>query len=287
VVYRCGGNSSTCGGPAGIWAYSSNNIVIQYNKVYGMGPAGAPAGSDWNGYDLDGNVTNSVVQYNYSHDNFGSGYLAYISGPWSGNVFRYNLLQNDGSGAALAGYQGTTADLAFYNTLFTSAPQASPFVIAMPGRGSIGGHVSNNILLASGGAPVVDVLSWNTAQITGLSFLKNDYGGPGALLVAWGSASYDSVMAWATATGEETQGGMLSALVTDSLLQGPGSAGTIGGYGPGLLSGYLLKPSSPLRGAGLDLKAAFGIDPGMTGLFGHPVPSGNGGGYNVGADGSP
>ena len=283
VVYRCGGNTTTCGGPAGIWAYTATNVTIQYNEVYGMAPVGpAGGGCDWNAYDLDGQVTNSVVQYNYSHDNYGSGYLAYIAGSWSGNTFRYNLSQNDGSGADLTGYQGTTSDLAFYNnTLFTSAQAASPFQIAMPGGGSIGGRIANNILDAAGGAPLVDVLSWNTAQLTGLSFLNNDYRTPGPLAIAWSGGSYDSPKAWAAATGQETQNGAVVALGADPALQNPGSGGTIGGYGPGSLPGYLLQASSPLRGAGLDLKAVFGIDAGPTDFFGHAIPNGHGSGYNV------
>ena len=44
-------------------------------------------------------MTNSVMQYNYSHDNDGAGYGLYqgsTSAPWSNNVVRYNISQNDG-----------------------------------------------------------------------------------------------------------------------------------------------------------------------------------------------
>ena len=42
---------------------------------------------DWAAYDLDAGVTNSVVQYNYSHDNAGPALLAYTAGSWGPNTF--------------------------------------------------------------------------------------------------------------------------------------------------------------------------------------------------------
>ena len=48
---------------------------------------------------LDGGVRNSIVQYNYSHDNDGAGYLlAQFEGgrAFYNNVIRYNVSENDG-----------------------------------------------------------------------------------------------------------------------------------------------------------------------------------------------
>ncbi|MCG9130568.1 right-handed parallel beta-helix repeat-containing protein, partial [Candidatus Poribacteria bacterium] len=84
------------GGPVGIWAWDANSVVIQFNESHHNRTASS---KDGGGFDLDGGVTNSVVQYNYSHDNDGAGYLlAQFEGarPFYGNVLRYNLSVNDG-----------------------------------------------------------------------------------------------------------------------------------------------------------------------------------------------
>ncbi len=84
------------GGPVGIWAWDANRVVIQFNESHHNRTGSS---KDGGGFDLDGGVTNSVVQYNHSHDNDGAGYLlAQFGGarPFHGNVVRYNLSVNDG-----------------------------------------------------------------------------------------------------------------------------------------------------------------------------------------------
>ena len=84
------------GGPVGIWVWDANRVVIQFNESHHNRTG---SGKDGGGFDLDGGVTHSTVQYNYSHDNDGAGYLlAQFSGarPFYGNMFRYNLSVNDG-----------------------------------------------------------------------------------------------------------------------------------------------------------------------------------------------
>ena len=84
------------GGPVGIWAWDANRVVIQFNESHHNRTGSSKDGA---GFDLDGGVRNSVVQYNHSHDNDGAGYLlAQFEGarPFYGNVLRYNLSVNDG-----------------------------------------------------------------------------------------------------------------------------------------------------------------------------------------------
>jgi len=289
VAHACGGNTSTCGGPAGIWVAGSSNVVIQYNEAYQVGPAGAaPAGAcDWNGYDLDLGVTNSTLQYNWSHDNKGVGYLAYVNGTWSGNTIRYNLSQNDGEGIAIGGNDGKTTDFAVYgNTLYSDADTANLVEIALAGGGSIGGHVFDNIFYMAGKGQLVNVLAWNTATLTKLSFLGNDYHAPSSFGITWGGKSYATLSSWAAAAAQETTGGKLVGLAVDPGLASPGTGGTVGGYVPASLQGYRLQPGSPLIGAGLDPHGSFAIDPGPHDYFGAAIPGTKGTGYNVGADGA-
>jgi hypothetical protein len=96
VSYSNGENNNyPYGGPVGIWTWDSNAVTIQHNESYDNESATVDGG----GFDLDGGVTNSVMQYNYSHDNAGAGYLLYqfdSARPFGDNVVRYNVSENDG-----------------------------------------------------------------------------------------------------------------------------------------------------------------------------------------------
>lgn len=83
------------GGPVGIWVWDANRVIIQFNESHHNRTGSR---KDGGGFDLDGGMRNSTVQYNYSHDNDGAGYLlAQFSGARSfyGNVLRYNVSIND------------------------------------------------------------------------------------------------------------------------------------------------------------------------------------------------
>lgn len=91
------------GGPVGIWAYDANNVTIQYNEAYSNKTG---SNKDGGGFDLDGGVSNSVMQYNYSHDNEGAGFLLGQyrgAGPFTGNTVRYNISENDGRKSSYGG----------------------------------------------------------------------------------------------------------------------------------------------------------------------------------------
>jgi hypothetical protein len=85
---------------AGIWPWSSDNTLIQYNEV-----SGHKAKWDGQGFDADWNCKNTIIQYNYSHDNAGGFLLVcnnggnintiYNSGT-EGTIVRYNVSVNDG-----------------------------------------------------------------------------------------------------------------------------------------------------------------------------------------------
>ncbi len=93
-------------GPIGIWAFHSNNVIIQHciahsNKTNAKG-------WDGGGFDFDGGVTNSVMQYNLSYNNLGPGYGLYqYSGAakWENNIVRYNISFNDGTDIDHCGLQ--------------------------------------------------------------------------------------------------------------------------------------------------------------------------------------
>ncbi len=114
-------------GPIGIWAYHSDNVLIQHcishsNKTN-------PKGWDGGGFDFDGGVTNSVMQYNLSYNNAGPGYGLYQyagAGSWENNILRYNISYNDGIEIDSCGLQiwngqpdkPTFKNASIYNNLF-------------------------------------------------------------------------------------------------------------------------------------------------------------------------
>lgn len=82
---------------AGIWPWSCDNTIIQFNQV-----SGHKAPRDAQGFDADYNCKNTVIQYNFSHDNDGgfvlvcnSGDIGYNIGNW-GSVIKYNISIGDG-----------------------------------------------------------------------------------------------------------------------------------------------------------------------------------------------
>lgn len=85
-------------GPVGIWAYMCDSIIIQH--CYSHHNKTSEKGKDGGGFDFDGGVRYSVMQYNLSAFNEGTGYgiFQYVgAGEWKNNIARYNISYNDGS----------------------------------------------------------------------------------------------------------------------------------------------------------------------------------------------
>lgn len=110
---------------AGIWPQSTEHCVVQYNEVgYAHKPQGC---DDAQGFDVDLSCRNTVVQYNYSHDNEGGFLLLCELGGTSGEgyrgtIVRNNLSVNDGNVkgeliAMVGPVRGVTIE---NNTIFTS-----------------------------------------------------------------------------------------------------------------------------------------------------------------------
>jgi hypothetical protein len=92
-------------GPVGIWAYQSDSITIQY--CYAHNNQTSEKGKDGGGFDFDGGMTNSVMQYNFSANNEGVGYglfQYYGASIWKNNIIRNNISYNDGRKNGQAGF---------------------------------------------------------------------------------------------------------------------------------------------------------------------------------------
>jgi hypothetical protein len=96
VVRRA--NQRSDGYNAGIWPWSADNTVVQFNEV-----SGTRGTRDGEGFDADWNSRNTIIQYNFSHENDGGFVLICNDGGQrpadsagnTGTVIRYNISQND------------------------------------------------------------------------------------------------------------------------------------------------------------------------------------------------
>lgn len=279
-------------GPVGIWTYDSDGIVIQFNESYRNRTAGP---SDGGGFDLDQNTRNAVVQYNYSHDNDGPGYLLSQSlnnSNHSGNTVRYNVSENDarrnGTGAIVI--WGRTIGAEIHNNSIYVSPAASGapkafflYNATIPAQDVQRVHVRNNIFYAAGG---VTALSVSADQINGavdLRFEGNNYfGGGTAPRITWGNTTYSGIGPWRTASTQEMLAGVAVGSQVDPRFTAPGSGGTIGDADLlSSLTAYRLLATSPMVDRGLDLTALFRLSVGPTDFFGGALPFGPA--YDAGA----
>jgi hypothetical protein len=267
-------------------AWNSSQITFQYNESWNTID---PNGEDGEGFLLGGGVTDSVMQYNYSHDNAGYGFLLWSKSPYGpnvGNSVRYNVSENDtrlipwASSVAVA---GSVSNAEIYNNTFYIGPTADDLPRAgMTTNDWVGSavHFRNNIFQVAPGdwAVIADA-----SVDSGLSFQGNAYytGLPNAQFF-YNAQPFYSLSDWQAATGQETLFGLPVGYEGDPMLTAPGQGGTIGN--PDLLStltAYQLQSGSPVRTAGLDLLTLFGIDIGLTDFYGNALAGGAG--FSIGA----
>ncbi|EGV20100.1 right-handed parallel beta-helix repeat-containing protein [Thiocapsa marina] len=286
VAHSNGVRNTSSSGPIGIWAWRANRITIQFNESYGNRTTSGAA--DGGGFDLDGGVTNSILQYNYSHENDGAGYLLaqYDSAPsFKNNVIRYNISQNDGRRNTYGGIMVWSkapleiSNSHIYNNTIYISPSATGNVcgirVASPTSTM---SIRNNIIFTTGGAPLLCVVGGQK----GLSIQGNNYWSNGSpFKIRWGSTLYSSLTAFRS-TGQEKLNGVSTGLFADPEMVNPGVGGIVGN--PSALTKmlqYRLKASSPLINRGINLKSQFGLSTGTRDFYGTQLPQR--GAFDVGA----
>jgi hypothetical protein len=197
------GNGAMCRapeGPVGIWAYDSRGIRIAYSKSYNNRTGGK---ADGGGFDLDQNVSKSLLERNNSSGNDGPGFLIFTAQSNSantGNVVRYNTSTGDARKNGWYGgitVAGKVLRASIYgNTVNTSGSASHAPAISVK-AGASGVTVSGNTLTAASGYNVVNSpgLSRSAAAFTSNRWST-------AAQRVWWSKSYTSVAAWRTATGQ-------------------------------------------------------------------------------------
>ena len=263
-------NFNPSNGPVGIWAYESNAVVLQFNESFDNRTG---SNADGGGFDFDGGVTNSVMQYNYAHGNDGPGFLLYQfkgSSPWANNTVRYNISVDDARKNTYGGVfvgGGVSGAAVYNNTVSVSQPAGGAVVAAAKTMAGADVLFANNVLVAAGGARVVDDGSGGAARFRNNAYWSHEL--PPQILV--GTTLFRSLDEWRGATGQETLDGSPLGMIAD-----PGFVGT--GPGPEAMK---IDPRSPLRDAGIDLAGIIDGAPGDRDFFGGPLPEG--GAYDVGA----
>ena len=225
------------GAYAGMWPHYSSNVVMQYNEVYDT----KLVGGDGQGFDVDIDCVNTVVQYNYSHDNEGGFILLCTDGSDNGYnkdiTVRYNISQNDRG--QIFTLSGPISDVKIYN---------------------------NTVYVAEGSTNLVGSYDWGAGKSPAAVRFSNNLfylntTGRSSLLIPsrivfdtnlfYGSYDYSNLPAVNTVTA-------------DPQLSAPGK----GAIGMDTLAGYRLKSGSPCIDAGLTLASNGGKD-----FFGTAVPS--------------
>jgi hypothetical protein len=281
VAHHNGIGNTHCGGPGGIWAYDCNNITIQRCESY---KNSSGSGCDGLGFDFDGGITNSVMQYNYSHDNDGAGYLLGqydYARPWSNNVVRYNISENDGrtNSSGITLFKGANSTMngckIYHNTVYTS-PSASnsgvgAFAITEWNTGITGIEVYNNIFQTTGGAYLVNIPTGYDAFLAG-----NLYWSSGSTFkIRYHGTNYNSVNDFRNASGSEKVGTMLTGITADPQLSNIGGAAIVWPAPTASLNAYITNPVSPAINSGLNLNTLFAINTGSVDYFNTMLPAYN------------
>jgi hypothetical protein len=279
LAYKNGGLNNTIQGGNAVWAYDSTNVTFQRNEAYGNRTGHL---ADGGGFDFDQNVSNSMMQFNYSHDNQGNGFmLAHGDNTTThtGNVIRYNVSQNDGrkNGTGAIRVFGRIQNAEIYqNTIALASASTAPIAVRVDGRQpSARVHIRNNIFRTKAGTPLLQVSASAASSAVDLRFQGNDwYTSGGTFKFTWGTATYSSLTAWRTATGSERVNSVAVGTSADPLFVG-GDAPTFANTARlnELRDYYGLSAGSTIIDKGLNL-AGFGITPSPVDFTGNPTPNG-------------
>ena len=257
VAYRNGAlNAGRSGGPVGIWTHTSTRVIIQHCESFSNRTGGA---ADGGGFDLDGGVSHSVIQYCYSHDNDGAGYLVW---EWGGvrqleqDTIRYCISVNDGRRHAYgAVHIGTSRqpvrDIVVHNNtlIMSAAPLGTPRVVWVGSKINERIAFFNNLLVSSDGVPLIEI----EPQQKDVRFLGNGYWATdGRFVYQEAEKTFATLEAWRTVFKQETRNGRSTAVIANPRFERYDAGETVG-YPRSLcsLKSFRLPSRSPFCRAGV------------------------------------
>jgi hypothetical protein len=239
-------------GPVGIWAWSADKVTIQFCIAHDN----KSPGHDGGGFDLDGGLTNSILQYNLSYNNEGPGYFLcqYPTAPvYKDNIVRYNITQNDGtrnnrrSGIDIYGGDVGMSDCQIYNNTVYNIKGAA---IAFGGLDVPGIVIRNNIFIFAG--ELIEGGSKRGRFENNIYWRVDD-----RHLVFDGHTSIEE---WANATGQEKIGDTVVGKYVDPRLIKAGTAALTDPTKLATLQAYKTCPGSPCIAAGVPISNNGGRD---------------------------
>jgi len=208
-------------GPVGIWAYEADSVIIEHCISYRNKTS--VGGEDGGGFDLDGGITNSIIQYCLSYENQGGafGIFQYAgASDWYNNIIRFNISENDG--------EVSTAHAGVY--VWNSSGDAKQFNRC---------YFYNNVIYNSRGA----ALRYAKESVHGqFFFLNNIFVARDSLIQGvydsshfygndWWSLTggfrideFNSLENWARAKGKEWTNSLVTGFQVDPAFQHPGKA---------------------------------------------------------------
>jgi hypothetical protein len=233
-------------GPVGIWCYEADSVLIQHCLAYRNKTS--PGAADGGGFDLDGGVTNSVIQYCFSYGNQGSGYCIFQywgASPWYHNIIRYNISEDDGtvsdSQAGLYIWNSSDDEKQFYdcrvygNIVYNKRVAAISFSEKSENKGF---RFSNNVFVGK------DSLIKGKDKIGQCLFQYNDWW---SIDKGFNIDGIRDLKTWSLKTGQEQKDGMVVGLNINPDFKDPGKATLTGASQLSTLTGYELPVNSPLR----------------------------------------
>ncbi len=284
---RCAYNGRIRNASVGCWSWDSKHVVIQFNEAdHNMTPLTNGNTSDGGGFDLDLGSVDSVMQYNWSHDNQGEGYLVdswpigygYKCCTSKNITVRYNISERDGQKDAggIAIYGGVRPLWIYNNTVYYVASRSANSMFGTGGdlvsttdQGRAGlpdAYVYNNVFISDGTLdPSADDTEVDTDGRGSFTFDHNIWERvEGGVHFEWGRSDLTDWSGW-QALGFDAHGDNADPLVTGPLGSGP--------------TGYQLRTGSPAIGAAERL---VGVPSGTGGRdFGVSVPQADR--YDIGA----
>ena len=272
-AYRNGAdNRCTAGGPVGIWVWMCKNAVIQY-CVSHDNYAGLT--KDGGGFDIDGGASNCTLQYNYSYNNEGAGYLLAEYGavfPYTNNIVRFNISFNDGrkngyGGISIWGagkeYRVTNTYI-YNNTIYLddrNIVNGRPAGINLIGPNFSNVIAANNIIATKGNVSVIS--SDTVVNESAFLLLHNNYYSFSNLYhFQMGKNKFNSIQAWLSETPrQEKLKGKSLWMNLDPRFKDQHLLTALSSKNPEkyFKKGLILLPGSPLRMKPFDLGDHFNI----------------------------
>jgi hypothetical protein len=274
----------------GLWTWDSHDTTIQFNNSHhNMTPDNTGNARDGGGFDCDLGSEDCMMQYNWSHDNEGEGFLimtwpigyGYSRGVSHNIQMRYNISERDAKKLAcpITVFGGVLPAVIYNNTIYyepnrlagSAMFQAEGGALCSSIWGKSGNptvHVYNNIFISNGtvNPSAVSDLVWTDAK--GTFYFNNNlwYRVEGGLRFQWSSRTTITTWSGWQAKGFDAQGYNANPLI-------------VGPWGGGPNAYLLQATSSAINHARIVTEALRGM--GTRDYFGTTTPQG--GAYDIGA----